>query len=253
MKFWLTVAGVFTGLAFSAFAQDNAVEAEKDWLEYYYENPSPERFVKEIKGFAEEDLLTNDLVRPALIGFMARVIRQNPQKLLTWYEELQELTQAQMQTFHTAMLYSRTKEADLILRQRFGAKFEEQKVELPEILKMPLDKAQTLDMLWGYYYATGSKNAIRRMVIAFRFDDAPDRPEGVNIPEGHRAFYKELPSDVFNMIGANAERHKKLRKILIDLYKNDKTLVPIEKRWLYDLISEFDPKNYPPKLGTEAA
>ncbi len=253
MKLRFTIATVLLGIFIPVFAQENAVETEKDWLEFYYENPTPERFVEEVKGFAEDGLLTDDNVRPALIGFMCRVIRENKTKLADWYSELQGLSQEQMQTMHTAMLYSRTKEADAILLQRFGKNFQDQKVELPEILKMPLDKIQTLDMLWGYFYATGSQSAIRRMVIAFRFEDAPDRPEGIDIPEGHRAFYKELPIDVANMLVANGERHPKLVEILVDLYENDKTILPIEKRWLYDVLAILDPKKYPPNPGPDAA
>ena len=157
---------------------------ERDWLEYYYEHPTPERFVPQMKDWAADGTLDNERARPALIAFISQLIRQNPALLKEWYVALAGLSPEQMQVIHTGMLFSRTAEADEIMRDVFGKEYESQKQETQKILEMPLDKETTMDMLWGYYYATGSESVIRRLVVAFRFLEAPDKPPGVNVPEG---------------------------------------------------------------------
>jgi hypothetical protein len=218
---------------------------EKDWLEFYYENPAPDRLVSQMKEWAEDGTLDSDHAKPALIAFLSQLIRQNKEQLQDWYSALAGLEPAQMQVFRTAMLYSRTEEADEILVERYGKAFEEQKRETAKILEMPLDERATMDMLWGFFYATGSETAIRRIVTAFRFLDAPEKPEGVKVPEGYVPLYKELPRFAYGSLVANGERHPKLVEILKTMLKSDKTLLEMEKEGVYDVLSALDPGAYP--------
>lgn len=221
-------------------------EEERDWLENYYIEPDPDGFVEQMKNWAEEGVLDNELTKPTLIAFISQIIRQNRDRLDGWYDGLAGLTPEQMQVMHTAMLFSRTREADEIMTKVFGNKYTEQKLETQKILEMPLDKKQTPDMLWGFFFATGSEQAIRRIVLCFRFLDADERPPGVDIPEGYAPHYKQLPSFAFGSLVGNAERHPRILEILTDLYENGKDLVPHEKNGIYDVLSEFYPEKYPP-------
>lgn len=218
----------------------------KDWLEFYYENPRPDQFVSQMKDWADEGTLDNESARPALIAFISQIIRQNEGALQGWYQELTGLSPGQRQVLHTAMLFSRTTEADRIMHEAFGERYEEQKQITQKILEMPLDKEATLDMLWGYFYATGSESAIRRMVVAFSFKDVTDHPPGVTVPDGYVPLYKELPEFVAAALIANAQRHPRLVKILRAIYEKDESLQKVEKEGLYDVLSALDPKTYPP-------
>lgn len=256
--FALSLVAFVTATIFSSNlrSQDNGAdsdsgEQEKEWLEYYYENPTPERFVAQMKDWAEDGTLANEHARPALIAFISQLIRQNEEKLEGWFHDLAGLAPEEKQVFYTGMLFSRTKEADKLLREMYGETYDEQKTETPKILDLPLDKPQTLDMLWGFYYATGSEHAIRRIVLCFRFKEAPNQPEGVDVPKGFNPLYKELPYVAANSLIANAERHPKVRKLVELFYKEDDTLVPAERKGLYDVMSELDPENYPAKTGDE--
>jgi hypothetical protein len=93
-----------------------AAAEEEDWLEFYYKHPTPDRFVSELKSWAQDGTLDNEQAKPALIAFISQVIRQNPDRLNGWYADLSGLTPEQMQIVHTGMLFSRTKEADEIIR-----------------------------------------------------------------------------------------------------------------------------------------
>lgn len=235
------------------FAQGDESEAspsgaeEKDWLEFYYENPSPDRFVEEMKDWAEDGTLENDHAKPALIAFTSQLLRQNRERIAEWYDALSGLSPEQMQVMHTAMLFSRTTEADELMKDRFGKTYEEQKEETPKILELPLDRGDAMDMIWGFFYATGSEGAIRRVVTCFRFQDAPDKPPGVDIPEGYKPLYKELPEFALGSLLSNASRHPRVIEILKEMYSNDTTLLEMEKTGIYEVLSELDPKAYPPK------
>ncbi len=228
-----------------------APEEEEDWLEYYYQNPTPERFVPQMKAWAADGTLDLEQAKPALIAFLSQVIHQNSRKLAEWYEALAGLEPQQMQIMHTAMLYSRTKEADEILGERYGEAYQDEKAETRKILERPLDKVGTMDMLWGFFYATGSEGAIRRIVAAFRFRDAPDKPPGVAVPEGYLPLYKELPHFAYDSLLANAGRHPRLVEILRKMLESDATLLEREKEGVYAVLSALDPKRYPPKKEEE--
>ena len=228
-------------------------EKEADWLEYYYENPSPDRFVTEVKSWSEDGTLNNESARPALIAFISQLIRHNRDKLEIWYDALSGLTPEQKTVIHTAMLFSRTEEADALMSKMFGKQYDEQKRETKKILELPLDKRSTIDMLWGFFYATGSEHAIRRIILCFRFVDAPDNPKRVNVPKGYVPLYKQLPKFAYISLASNCERHPDVLKMCEKIYTDDESLIPSEKKELYDLLSEFMPKKYPPKEDDKKA
>ena len=223
-----------------------AQDDEEDWLENYYKNPTPEQFVNQMKDWADDGTLDIEGARPALIAFISQLIRQNRDELSGWYESLRGLSPDHRQILHTAMLFSRTKEADEIMREAFGRQYDEQKVETKKILEMPLDKKDTLQMLWGFFYATGSEAVIRRIAVCFRFEEAPDNPDGVDVPDGYLPFYKALPEFAHNSLLANARRHPKLVEILETLAKDD-SLSELERNGVYDVLSELDSEKYPPR------
>jgi len=219
---------------------------ERDWLESYYENPEPERFVEKVKEWSAEGSLSNPHAIPSLVAFMSRVLRENRESLRDWYDELAGLSPEEKQVFHTAMLYSRVSEADEILRETFGRRYDEQRVETPRILELPLDREGTLDMLWGFYYASGSEEAVRRIVLCFRFIDAPEDPDGVEVPEGYVPLFKALPSFAFSSLVDNALLHPRLVEILKTFLETRGDLLPVERQAVYDVLSEVDPEGHPP-------
>lgn len=216
-----------------------AEEAPKDWLEFYYEDPRPEEFVERVKDWAKDGTLQSQGAQPALVAFMSQVLRQNRARVREWYQDLSGLSQDQLAVFLTSMFYARIRETDEILDEAYGSDYAEKAQELGKILDRPLDKVDTLDMLWGYFYATGSESAIRRLVQSFRFKEAPDRPKGVDIPEGYMPFYKILPQLAFESLLANAERHPRVMTILRSFLEEDSSLHPTERQGIEAVLEEI--------------
>jgi hypothetical protein len=237
----LLVAALFAAAAGSARPNDPPAGADRrDWLESYYEAPRPEEFVSQMKDWSADGTLDNDYAKPAVIAFSSQVLRQNRAQIREWYGTLAGLPPQHMQILHTALLYSRTKEADALMKELFGSSYTEVRRETGKILELPLDKRDTMDMLWGFFYATGSPAAIRRIVAAFRFLEAPDKPEGVDVPEGYVAFYKTLPGFAESSLLANAERHPRIREILRELLESDEGLIESERKGIGGILEELE-------------
>lgn len=224
---------------------------ERDWLESYYESPNPERFVPQMKDWAADGTLDNDYAKPAVIAFSSQVLRQNRDRIASWYEDLAGLSPEHLQILHTAMLYSRTQEADEIMRERFGPSYEEHRGKAGKILELALDKRDTMDMLWGYFYATGSPSAIRRIVTTFRFREAPENPDGVEVPEGYVPLYKALPEFAVGSLLANSSRHPRIPQILRDLLGGDDSLMEVEREGIREVLKQLSAD--PPTRSEEPA
>ncbi len=229
-----------------ATGEPTAKDEKADWLEGYYLNPTPEKFVDQMKGWAADGTLQKQIAHPALIGFISQLMRQNRDKILVWAKELSSLDPKDLVVFNTALIFSRTSEADDLIKQALGEKYQEFE-EPPKILELGLNEPPTMDMLWGYFYATGSENAIRRIINGFRYEDAPLAPDGVEVPEGYKPYYTELPQLAFSSLHHNLTHHPRVMEICESFYQNDKTLLPMEKRNLYDLLSLCKPEKYPPR------
>ncbi|MCB1065186.1 MAG: hypothetical protein KDN20_20005 [Verrucomicrobiae bacterium] len=219
---------------------------EPDWLENYYLDPTPEQFVEKMREYSQDGTLVNEEARGALVGFISQLIRQNRDKIDDWYTALSGLTPEEKQVLHTAMLFSHTEESKAILKLEFDEKFETEKEELPKILELKLDEVRTLDMLWGFFYATGSENAIRRIIACFQFADTKVDPNSAKIPEGYSPLSEQLPEAAAWSLKSNAIRHEKVKDICFKLYGEKKTLSPTEKSLLREkVLSGFLPEDTP--------
>lgn len=233
-------------LIISAQLMASAEEKSKDWLEFYYLNPKPDEFISQMEAWQKEGVLRDFNVQPVLIAFISQLMRENREKIQPWWLSLKEMAPEDRAVFGAALLFARVGEADVIVEDALGKKFDDEE-RPPKILEIPLDKTSTLDMLWGFYYATGSESAVRRIVKSFLYEAAPLKPQGVKIPEGYIPFYTELPRLAYESMHSNMLRHEALVLICEKILESDQSLTPPEKSNLYDLLSEVKPEKYPVK------
>ncbi|MDF1815352.1 MAG: hypothetical protein P1V20_24335 [Verrucomicrobiales bacterium] len=230
---------------------ESSFDAGADWLEFYYRNPTPQNFVPQMKAWAADGTLQNHEAHPALIGFTAQLMRQNRDKIVKWATDLNGLDPKDLVVFNTALVFSRTGEADQLIKMSLGDKYNDFE-RPPKILEIPLNEPPAMNMLWGYFYATGSENALRKIIQGFRYEDAPLAPDGVEIPEGYKPYYTELPQLAFDSLYQNLQKHPLVLETCENFYANDKSLLAMEKRNLYDLLALIKPKEYPPRKVTKS-
>lgn len=220
---------------------------ERDWLESYYLDPKPDQLIEQIKDWSQQGLLGKPGSREVMIGFLSQVLRQNRERIARWDEELVGLSPEDRHVWLTGLWYSRTSEGDAILKEVIEGKISEEEGP-PKILEMPLDQPATLDMLWGFFFATGSESPIRRLALAFRFEELAERPPGAQIPEGYAPLYEQLPEMISWSLSSMVKTHPRVGEICEQLYSNPKAeeVSNTERRWLRQrVLPAYKPDKYP--------
>lgn len=238
----LTALFLAINLSFAEDQSDNGAE----WLETYYQNPTPEKFLPQMKLWAENGTLRNPAARSALVGFTSQLMRQNRSKIAAWVRELRVGDPEDFVVIDNALYFSRTTEADKLIEASLGRKLED-KDRPSKILERPLNEEPAMNMLWGYFYATGSEKAIRKIIHGFRYVNAPLAPDGVEVPEGYKPYYVELPGIAAGSLLKNMKSDPRVQEICEQIYKKDNTLTKMEELNLYNLLSKRNPEKYPPK------
>ena len=223
---------------------------DHDWLTFYYKNPEPEKLVDQIKKWSEGRILSDDRARPALVGFLSQVFRQNRDKIKGWYGELSGLPPEDLQTIRLAMIFSRTSESDEIIKKEEGEEYIDRRP--PKVLEMSIHQRPTFDMLWGFFYATGSEAVIQRMIYLFRYDEMII-DEDVNIPDGYIPLYEQLPEAAHWALVSNAQQHPVVLEKLELYYQTAGSLEPIERKGVRKVLSEVMPKKYQLKESEKKA
>lgn len=208
-------------------AEDQTPANGDDWLTFYYRNPRPDQLVAQLKAWSTEGTLQDKQARAPLVGFLSQVFRHNADRIDDWYSQVRDLPAADLETVTMALWMSDTKEGKQLLHKEQPGVFDDNPP--PDILKLKLDTPSTLDLLWGYYFATGDSKALRRIVSMFNYADAPDKVEGV--PDDRTPLYKTLPGAAKWSLSSNATQHP---KVLADCKKMlaDGQLNATEKEWL---------------------
>lgn len=227
----------------AAEADQQEADDDHDWLTFYYQNPEPEKLVAQIKKWSEGRILGDERVRPALVGFLSQVFRQNRDKIKGWYAEVSDLPPEDLQTIRLAMLFSRTSEADEIIKEEEGENYTDRRP--PKVLEMSIHQRPTFDMLWGFFYATGSEAVVERMIYLFRYKEMII-DEDLDIPDGYSPLYKQLPEAAHWALASNAQQHPKILELLEQYYQAAGSLEPIERKGVRKVLAEVLPKKYPP-------
>ena len=232
---WLAMAFLFCLAQADILADDKTPSGGDDWLTYYYRDPRPDQTVAQLKAWSSEGTLQNANARAPLTGFLSQVFRQNAAQIAEWYEQCKNLPKADLEFIAMAIWMSNTKEGRELIQKKHPGAFGEK--DPPDILTLKLDSASALDLLWGYYFATGDSKALRRIIAMFRYADAPKQVKG--LPDRRAPFYTVLPEAAKWSLGSNAQQHPKVledcRKLLISDQLNE-----TEKKWLDEALQDTE-------------
>lgn len=206
-----------------------------DWLTFYYRNPRPDQLIAQLKAWSAEGTLQDSNARAPLLGFLSQVFHQNPQQLQDWYLQTRSLPAKDQELITMALWMSDSAESKALLKKEMPKAFAGKTP--PDILQLKLDSPSTLDLLWGYYFATGESKVLRRIIEMFRYADAPQKLEG--IPEGRTPLYTTLPHAAKWSISSNARQHP---KVLADSKKllHSGQLNATEKKWLDESLQQTE-------------
>jgi hypothetical protein len=178
--------GSITILAFlSVFIPATCVLASESkaevvrWFTYYYQNPEPDNVPEALKFAGKAGLLDDKKAVPPMVGFLAGVIRNNPEEVNGWMDALKPLEEPIFGVVVLGLWYAdlpdSKKQAYSILDQH--PKLKDQYKFLYQgspmaVDRIPLEQGPwVLDLLWGNFMATGDKAPVVRIISALGWID----------------------------------------------------------------------------------
>ena len=147
------------------------------WIDGYRLDPEPKRMPEAVKSLSRLGLFRDPDAAGVFIGFMAGVLNSNPDKAQSFVTQMFPMPPEDQSAIIKAIAYS-----GLPNWQDLMVKFEERmparKVMIDSYLQgkakvlhdLPLeDGPAPIDTLWGYYFATGSLEPVRRIISALKW------------------------------------------------------------------------------------
>jgi hypothetical protein len=222
-----------------------------DWLMDYYKNPTPELFVQEVQKLADQGGFEKPSARWPAVAFLSQVMAANPSMIETWLAAFSSADESTLSTLRVAAWYSHTPEAhDYFLSQQLDTYLEN---EAPNILEMEVNNPTVLDMLWGYFFATGERAPIVRLMKALELSKYTDAVEGYKDSEKTETDKKELYLGVtFQAAMWSLEANCRNYPLVLE-YCKELCFAPETTKgqtlWMGVILSKVDPENYSVQVG----
>jgi len=225
----------------SVFAED-----AKNWLNHYYEHPTPERFVAEVRALSKLGSLSDPEIAAPISVFLGRVMAANPAQVDGWLSQLEDLKGGDRQTILFAANLSGTKEAQAYLARQTDA--ERYRGKPTETRTLEPKDPTVLDMLWADFFATGEAVPVRRIVAALNYAEyagALDRFATSEKTEKDRndALLEVVFKAAMWSLESNARQHRRVGEILEQFYFSGE-LTRSEKLWLSAILAKAMPDKY---------
>jgi len=184
---------------------------------------------------------------------MSQVMAQNPKNVTGWLKEFEDLDEKQRNAVLSAAWYSDTETADAYFKENKLKAWAEQ--DSPEILEMKVDNPATLDMLWGYFMATGDKAPIRRIVSAFqlaKYSGAAKRYKNSEktAQDKQEAWLDATFQAAQWSLQNNCTQHPKVLEYCEAIFR-DKGTPKGESLWLGIILSKLKPEKYKVEIGNK--
>jgi len=157
-----------------------SIEQFQEWAEWFYKHPDPDHFPDALFYIFRLHLHEVEDLGPTTAGFVAGIFHRYPGKIKDWAGSFDCLTTDEIIFVSFSLWLSGAPDSiavseDLIkklpdgrekneLMGRFG-------VSPPSIDDMPFEGPDVIDILWGWFFATGDAGCIRRIISALLPDN----------------------------------------------------------------------------------
>ena len=247
-SFCLTQVGLCTAQPVETVVKE---EPSADWMTFYYKSPSPERFVDEVRALTDSGVFKDRNSQPSFIAFLSQVMVQNPKKVAGWLKEFEDLDEKQHTVVLAAAWYSNTEAAQTYFKEKKLKAWAEQ--DSPSILEMKVDNPATLDMLWGYFMATGEQSPIQRIVSAFQLSKYSGAAKRYRESKQTEQDQKEAWLDATFQaaqwsLETNCSQHPKVLEHCEAILR-DKGTPKAESLWLALVLAKVKPEMYKIEIG----
>ncbi len=181
VRVWLALLAVMMLLASPATAaapRFQSGDQVMQWVQTYRLKPDPWRLPLAVRTLSDFGQFGDEEGAAVHIGFIAGVLGDNQLKAEKLISAMLPLPPETQSAVIKAVAYSGLPNWRGILNQ-FVDKMADRRVLIdklatggkPQLMVMPVDEGRTLDMLWGYYLATGSYQPVQRILSALPWSD----------------------------------------------------------------------------------
>ncbi|HYC71093.1 MAG TPA: hypothetical protein VEB66_07805 [Opitutaceae bacterium] len=143
------------------------------WLDSYYVNPQPDRFVPAMFELSRSGWFEADGRVPLAIGFVASVFQQNPERVDDWLHHCQALPPAHQRLIVSALWYSGHPKGAAYLaayaRTTGGevrAGLARTLADTPDLHGAAVRSPSSAQLQWGVFLATGEAGPVRAILAA---------------------------------------------------------------------------------------
>ena len=159
-------------LAFATGARAAQSSAE-EWLNNYYQHPTPDRFTSAVVELSRSGYFDEPSHVPLAVGFIASVFAQNPDRVGSWLAVSRALPVAHQRILASALWYSGNSKGPTYLRTLARDAGPEMRREVealaattPDLRTVNVRSAQSLNLQWGAFLATGDAAPVRNILAA---------------------------------------------------------------------------------------
>lgn len=201
----------------------------ENWMKTYYKHPNPDGVVNAIRILANNSAL-GSTDKMTAFGFLVQVLRQNPEKIADWFQQLNDLDEMNKKQLMLIIWQSKTLEGDRIIDSIKKAKnnplslYADELTQTPQVdlLQENITSPAGLDMLWGSFFATGSPLYVEKIITLIGWEKANN-----NVSSDEK---------MDNVVTVSAARWS-----LIAYAVQQESVYEIEKRYLNNAPSHLQP------------
>ncbi len=208
--------------------------AASEFIDFYYLHPRPELTVSALQYFSRNKMLNREALLAPFSGFLSQVFRQNPKVAEQCARELTSPSQRKVLVY-SIWMSQLDNAADLLAIVGNGADAETKAVVKqftyqvpPDMLKVEIRSAGSIDALWGAYFATGDRRWVAKIVSVLPWSEAKDDQDR-----------RVIGSSAQWSLETIAAKHKSVRDILD---QEQKTAPEGQRRLIANVLREADKK-----------
>lgn len=241
-----TITAMFLAMLVAPAVKAEDSQQEKaalgHWMMSYYQKPTPEKVSSRLTSATKLGMFKKESAHPPIIVFLSRVMEQNPKLVAGWMKEFENLDEKQREVFLIAAWYSDTEASRNYFQEKQLQEYLEN--EPPDLLKLEMNTPSRLDMMWGYFFATGKIEPIRRIVSSLelaKYSGAMERYRDSKMKKDKtEALYEVTFRAAMWSLESNCQQHSAVLKHCKTIYA-EAELPELQREGLGVLLLKLEP------------
>jgi len=224
-----------------------------DWVTDYYLDPKPDEFAKNVQELENQGIFEKENAQWPVVSFLSQVMAANPSQVGEWMAFSETLNEPSIGALRLAAWYSHTSTAKKYFHSKELTNYIQN--EAPNILELEVNNPTVLDMLWGYFFATGEIEPLERISKALelsKYTDAVDSyKESQKTEEDKKNLYLGVTfQSAMWSIESNCKNHPLVLEHFRSIFQAPKT-PKSQSLWIGVILSKVVPNEIGISIGNK--